>query len=283
MTRSLRPLALVGAGLIATSLTFGSGVALASPAPAETPALCVSVDAAVKAVNTAKSTLADKVAALTDANSAVTAAESALNLLPAGDPGLGAAQTTLQNDKQAVQDAEVAKNAAQADLTGAKQSKENALSAVADAGINCDTGTTAPPAETTTTPPAKTNTTPPVTEPKPTTLTVADVRAEIDALNCDHFAEKNGKIEDDSFSLIGHSTSQERGALSDAYSAKLHDLNYCVSGYTPAPQSSTVNNGSTEINNGVVVNPTQDDGSKATTSGNEVTDVPSGSIQTGAV
>lgn len=53
----------------------------------------------------------------------------------------------------------------------------------------------------------------------------------------------------------------------------------------PAP--TTVTNSTTEVNNGTVnsgatVNPTQSDGSVATTSGSQVTDVPAGSVSTGA-
>lgn len=108
------------------------------------------------------------------------------------------------------------------------------------------------------------------------TVTFEQIRAEIAALNCTDYNTKLGHIEDGISALASQdeTTLTELGALRDAEDAKNKALNYCIGDLTASssPAASTA-----------VVSPTRDDGTTAVTSGSQVTDVPTGSAQTGDV
>lgn len=129
------------------------------------------------------------------------------------------------------------------------------------------------------------------------TPTQASVLAEIAALSCNGtFSADRGKINDDTFALINAGvTSQELGAISDAFSARLRALNYCVGGPTTPPATTTpaaetsapateapAPAAASQRNSQTTTIDLDDDGSAARVSGSQIADVPEGSVNTGA-
>lgn len=234
-----------GAAVLALGLTFGGGVGVAFAAgpPAPDTAECTAAVLAAPGVTTAQAALtaasptAQNYAELQQAvvNAKSTATTALCTGTAAVDPGSGSGSTSTGSS-----------------TTGGTST-----------GSSTSTGSTTP------CPTACGGSTPVAT------VTVASVRAQIDALSCGPtFNHDQGAVDDGVLSLVGHAPSAEVGALLDREADRLAALNYCTT---------STNTSSPRVVRSLHVAPCDDNGSVAVISHHQVTDVPEGNAQTGAV
>lgn len=237
------PLALAGAAVLAAGLTLGgAGVALAQDTPpAPGSAACDSLVATDLTVRQAS----NKVDNLTQRIAEATATD------PVADPDADPDATpdvvdVKQLNKQLV--------AAKADLEAAK------VAAVASLCTGGEETTTPPPSDDPTSSPTPPPDDPTSAPPPPPVDVDQRIRGEIAALECDdsYFADR-GHVYDEIGQRVGQPDYAELFGLAID---KDRELNLCT--------DSTID-----------LSPLDDDGSQANISGDEVTEVPSGSAQTG--
>lgn len=276
MSRSLASLGLAALTLTAAGVLAASP-ALAATAPAPGTAACTAI------VQTDATVVADQ-KTVDDDQAAVTAAVEALN----ANPTDGDLQTALTTARGALTDAKRALKFAQDQATSVL------CTGTATSGTSTSTGQFDPRRARTTTPA-------PATSPAvvPHTVSQATSDSLVDALSCSSSNAELQRIDKQIVADRAAGQTSVAAEVNQRLNAKLASLN-CTgdSAVTPKAAAQTAKDCgcdtvvtepttvtdapvTTNVITSKTVNPTQSDGSVATTSGNEVTDVPAGSAATG--